>query len=278
MTRTTQFIPILLINTSDRLCKADPDVVAAMARSIDERGQRQPIEVVEYPDTDGGQPKYRLTAGLHRIEACTLLGRSEIEAFVTPEAEYTSTHEQRLEEITENLVRRKLSALERARNLMAWKESWLALYPERGRGKASKLSQNDITDTMSSFAEVASDALGVNERTIRRATRIVEKVDPSVLDDLALHPVADKQNELLALANEEPRTQRQICDLLMEGAAASVGQALDKIGGTVPGADDALWVKASNRFGKLPKQDRTRVYDAWKEEILAHFGLDDETA
>lgn len=94
----------------DRLV-LDEDEMEALARSIQERGQQTPIEVVRI-----AQDVYGLLSGLRRVEALTRLGRSHVLAFVrqpdTSQAAYQAM-------VEENEIRADLSFYERAQIAVA---------------------------------------------------------------------------------------------------------------------------------------------------------------
>ena len=89
----------------DRLRKLDPHLVDALADSMRERGQLQPISIRHRLGN------YQLISGLHRLEAARKLGWETVRA----EIDYISTPEDMIfAEIDENLMRGELSEAERA--------------------------------------------------------------------------------------------------------------------------------------------------------------------
>ena len=72
------------ISTLDRIRKADPKQVAAIAASIKEVGLLNPITVTHARVFFNGQEVdgYQLVAGLHRLEACKSIGWGEVDAQV----------------------------------------------------------------------------------------------------------------------------------------------------------------------------------------------------
>ena len=73
---------------------------------------------------------HTLLAGLHRIEAAKLLGRTEISAFV---GDFTKLQAE-LVEIDENFVRSPLSDMERNDMLLRRKQIYEELHPETKNG------------------------------------------------------------------------------------------------------------------------------------------------
>src|SRR5260370_1808610 len=98
-------VPIADIVVGPRLRALDPAVVATLAKSIDAIGLKTPITVRR----DG--TVYVLVVGFHRLEAVRALGRQEILAVIMLG---NDEREAKLWEISENLDRCELAALEPA--------------------------------------------------------------------------------------------------------------------------------------------------------------------
>ncbi len=92
--------------------------VTALAESISQNGLMNPITVTR----DG-----TLISGLHRLEACKLLGWTEIPANVTDLEGLRAE----LAEIDENLVRSELTVLQQAEHLDTARKRVQALHPYR---------------------------------------------------------------------------------------------------------------------------------------------------
>jgi ParB family chromosome partitioning protein len=117
-------VPIADIVVADRLRPTDPDAVRALSLNIETDGLRHPIEVSK---TESG---YRLVAGAHRLAACRALGWADLPAVVVA----GNAGELRLRELTDNLVRRDLTALERAQGLAALRRLYQEDHPATRRG------------------------------------------------------------------------------------------------------------------------------------------------
>ncbi len=104
-------VPIADIVVGPRLRALDPAVVATLAKSIDAIGLKTPITVRR----DG--TVYVLVVGFHRLEAVRALGRQEILAVIMLG---NDEREAKLWEISENLDRCELAALERADHIREW--------------------------------------------------------------------------------------------------------------------------------------------------------------
>jgi ParB family chromosome partitioning protein len=115
---------------------------------------------------------YGLVAGLHRKTACERLGLVEIEANVLD----LSDLECQIAECDENLCAPQLSPSDRARFTKRRKEAYEALHPETKKGVAGGLA----TETPS-FASATAEAIGVDERTVRRDAERGEKITDKAL-------------------------------------------------------------------------------------------------
>nr|WP_272877298.1 ParB N-terminal domain-containing protein [Neoroseomonas eburnea] len=236
-------IPLDQIDVGERLRAVDNDYVALIAESLAERGLDTPI-IVSGPGANG---RHTLIAGGHRVAAARLAGWSEIPAKVVEVDELQA----KLIEIDENLIRRELSALDRAVFLAERKRIYEALNPETAHGKAKKNKGLEKWTSLSTFAERFSKAtatkLGVDERTIRRAVARAAII-PEVRALIASHPIADSGAELDQLAGQTPERQREIAErLVREGATArTVASALVEIVGK-PRVSDAVEIDRQYR-------------------------------
>ena len=136
----------------------DQDWVAVLADSMGEVGQLTTIDVEL-----GANGALRLVAGAHRLAAAQRLGWVTISALV--HAEGDTPDAARLREIDENLVRRELSALDRALHLAERKKVYERLYPEARHGghapsesEPGKSSENQwVTEASPQVADFTSE-------------------------------------------------------------------------------------------------------------------------
>ena len=133
----------------------DPAAVERLAESMGRLGLQTPITVRD----DGEWPV--LVAGLHRLKAAERLGWDKIEAI------YLEGDEQdaRLWEISENLHRCDLSAVERAEHIDEWRRLTVA---KGGQVVHPSGGQQPLDRGHTKTAE----ALGVSRETVRRASVI----------------------------------------------------------------------------------------------------------
>lgn len=171
------------ISTLDRIRKADPKQVAAIAASIKEVGLLNPITVTPARVFFNGQEidGYQLVAGLHRLEACKSIGWGEVEAQVL------DLDEQRriIAECDENLMRH-LGKAEEAEFVARRKEAYEALHPETANGENQHTRVRQVGEGSSAARFTADTAArtGQSERAIQRAAERGTKVCKEALDIL----------------------------------------------------------------------------------------------
>ncbi|WP_437310755.1 ParB/RepB/Spo0J family partition protein [Sorangium sp. So ce388] len=197
----------------------DPSVVRQLKTSIADLGLLNPIILT---------PDGELVAGRNRIAACVALGYTHIEARI----EAWGTIERQLAEIDENLVRRRLSVLERGRLLARRKELYEALYPEarqHARGGHAKAAADGATEIISPAPAFSTDAaakLGTSERTVQEEIRIANDLAPEAVELILGAPLADEKVKLMELTRLPGEQQAAVARLLVEGRAKSVKTAV----------------------------------------------------
>jgi len=206
----------------DNRRSVNPERVKELAASIQEIGLLNPITITE--------DKY-LVAGLHRIEAYKLLGRTEIEATVVSLSELDAE----LAQIDENLIRNELTVLERAEQLKRRKEIYEAKYPESKAGVKRAIGMNkalgyNVADIVSAtFTEDTASKIGVSPRTIRRDVQIAEDLADEVKEAIRNTDLADNKTELLRLARLDEEEQKEAAKRIAAGEAKSVSEAVQQI-------------------------------------------------
>lgn len=258
MTDRIEPIPVDLIDTPNRLRKADPARVEALAGMISDVGQLQPIEVVETGD------RYRLVFGLHRLEAMRSLKLARIDAQIKDAATAVGEAEIRLREILENVGQRPLTKLDRAVHLAAWKDVHEALHPVRGKPEVGQ-SEDDFKSAVFAqrFTATVQERLGLSRRAIYLAVAIARGIGPEVRERIAFTWLADHQRELEELASQSAKRQAKIVELLFgePPKASSVAGAiavLDKIQSAPP----SPFARVSGAFARLPQREQWSFFDA----------------
>jgi ParB family chromosome partitioning protein len=256
-------IPLFEIESSNRLRPVDPDWAAAIAASIAAEGIEQPITLRRKGAS------YKLVAGGHRLAAFGILGLEELvegEHFRLREA---SDDEALLAEIDENLMRRELSAVDRAIFLAKRKAVWDRLYPETAQGKAKKPKKTNGEEKRTecpsflpeTFTKDAAAKTGLSDRTIRRSIELANVVSKEVVDLIRETRLADNAAQLRMLARETPENQLLIARSIAGGAGKNIAQARQILGLAKPSEVDphvavankllALWNRASPKARKI---------------------------
>lgn len=197
----------------------DQKTIEGLADSIREVGLIQPVQVV--PE-DG---HYVLVAGLHRLEACKLIGKNLIEATVQS---YDDLHRE-LAEIDENLIRNELKVLERANHLARRKEIYEAMHPEAkatrdgGPFRGNQFTDGEVTadSATTSFTEDTASKTNAAARTIREDIQIAKGIAPEVQEQIKDTPLADSKSELLKLAKLEEPEQAAVVGKIIESLMGS---------------------------------------------------------
>lgn len=267
----SQVIRIDAIDRSGRLRQVDPAWVRTMAERIEAGERLPPIEVVE---RDGG---YRLIAGAHRTEAHAAAGLDEIEAEVRAADAFASEAAIRLREVTENLIRYELTALDRAVHLSAWKECHEALHGASKPGRKSRQNSAAIAGGddpegpeaafAATFSASAAQVLRISERSVRVAVQVATGITPAVREMIALAPIADVMSELIHLSQQEGGRQTRIAKLILDGQAGSVADAIAMLDRIPAPARLKGWEKISEGFSRLPEAQRHAFFEAHADQI-----------
>ncbi len=136
------------------------------------------------------------------------LGYPQIEARI----EVWSKLDRELIEIDENLIRRRLTVLDRGRLLLRRKAVYEELHPEarqHARGGHVKAAEG-ATETISpapAFATDVATKLSMSERTVQEETRIAKELTPAAAELIEDTALADEKVKLMELTRL-PRTSR----------------------------------------------------------------------
>ena len=157
--------------------------VSALAESIAQNGLLNPITIAR----DG-----TLISGLHRLEACKLLGWTDIPVNVTD----LEGMRAELAEIDENLVRSELTVLQQADHLARRVEILDSLGM---RAPSHRAKKGDTVTPFTTTADIASE-LGLNERSAQRRLQIARGLHPHVKQVIGDTWLANSTSKLLDVA------------------------------------------------------------------------------
>lgn len=201
----------------------DVKKVKELSESIKELGLLNPITVNE----DG-----TLIAGMHRLEACKLLGFEEIKvnkinlSFLLAE----------LAEIDENLIRNELHWLESDKQLKRRKAIYEELHPETKVGVSQAISMNikkgnnvseKISSTTKTFTEDTANKLGQTQRNIQMSVARAEKIIEEVEEDIKELDITKTEGTILA--RFEPEQQKKIIAVKKQKTDSSIKEIVQEI-------------------------------------------------
>lgn len=255
--RARRVLPVDLaaIRVPPRLRGVDTDTVSALARSIAGIGLQNPVILRKHSEDPG---LLILVAGAHRLEAVKELGWPRIEALVVdgPAEEF------RLIEIDENLIRKELTPLDRARFLAERKAIYARLYRTAGRGgdRRSAAYARDRAqgpDSGISWAEETAELVGLSPRTLHRAVSIGEGLPRELADALAATPIAAREGDLFRLAQMSDEDKSSILRRLQAPNASP--STLSQLLGPPSGASKATdFERLRKAWGAAAPETRER--------------------
>jgi len=261
-------IALDLIDVRPGRRRIDPAWVKTLAELMRTPADCQPIELVARGE------RFDLVFGGHRLAAAKEKGWPTIPAAVKSASDFASEAEITLREITENLARRELSALDRAVDIARWRAVYEAAHGAVRKGRPSKMPQvAAISDDpsqhfASTFSEAARRSLGLSRDTVERAMRIAS-IPEELRALIALDPIADNQSELLQLAAEPIERQREIVRLLTKIAlpAANVAAAIAIMDSTPERPREAAWRALSSKFSRLKEAEQDHFFELHEAAI-----------
>ena len=130
--------------------------------------------------------------------------------------------EARLVEIDENLMRRELSALDRAVFLAERKRVWEGMYPETAHGKAKKNKAKGKDAKMAPFLSFAAEVekrTGLSKRAVARAVALVKELSADEVHRLRQTYLASHQSDLEAYSKLAPVERAKRLDTILAGGA-----------------------------------------------------------
>jgi ParB family transcriptional regulator, chromosome partitioning protein len=242
----------------ERLRALRPDDIPALAASMKQLGQLQPIIVRPVGKSDSDGNGYWLIAGRHRLEAAKLLKWPAIRATVL---DGITADMAELIEIDENLIRSELTPAERVMHVGRRKELYEKLHPETKHGGDRKSKSSRQVGELKRFTQATAKATKQSERKVQRdATRAKEVV---VLGEI-VGTSLDKGAEIDALAKLPEAEQRKLA------AAAKAGE---NVSARHHVTEDA---EASAAKRKETGTARERVLKAALKRTTIHIDLQDD--
>lgn len=256
--RSLYMVPEAEIDASGGLRPLDPGWVEGLSGLMRRDGQRRPIEIYRKPG--GG---YGMIAGRHRLAAVRALGWATVDADILDEAAL----DRRASEVSENLFRLGLAPLDRAAFVaeqIAIEKARAGLEPDasvksvlatarwadRIGAEADDASANIALAF--GFTEQVAEKVGLSRRAIYLDLEIHRGVRPEVAAAIRGLPVAGNASQLRTLARLSPADQWEVAELLTEGTAKGVTDALATMRQRpLPDAAKKAWSAFTGSWGRM---------------------------
>lgn len=265
-------IPVALIDVpAGRVRPVKPWRVETLRKEIgDGRQPQHPVNVVA---EDTG--RYTLVSGAARLAAFDAGGGAAIDARVIPAAAVTAD-ERRLLELTENLNREPLTALERAEALAELKRVHAVLQPASRRGgdrrsatARAAANQGEIF----SFSSEAAELTGLSRRAIEVAVAMLAGLSDATKARVRGSWIEGNQAALRALAGASEALQGRALDLLLTQPpqADSIADALALAEGRRPPTTaEKLFASTLGNWARFSATQRSAFIDQNEADIRAH--------
>ena len=247
----------------DRARPVDVEHATAIAGSMVDRGLINPITVRPTPAANGGKTPFTLVAGGHRLEAARMNGWDEIDALVVS----TDAAEAQLIEISENLFRNDLSALDRGVFVVKFREIYEEKHGKIMRGGDRKSKANDwplMFAPGKELSERVQERLGIGLSTYKNVTKIGLKLSPLLRAALRGTPAENDQKLLLKLAGMPETEQAAVLGAMK--VEPDVYKALDILKPEKPQVD------ADEQSFRALDRAWTNATDAAKRRFLDAIG------
>jgi ParB family chromosome partitioning protein len=279
-------VPADQIDFGERLRELDREWVHALGHIMLVEGQNIPIEICRLP----GRRRYTLVAGAHRLAAFqTYLDLGDIHARVVS----ADAAERELREISENLWHPGLKPVDRAAFVAKMHDLLRAKAGITGQAspqviaanarwqKALKAAADDASDTMShayGFTTEMAERAGLTKKSIERDLMLHRRLKRSaILRIPASHPIMGNATQLRALAKLEFGEQGQVADLIADGHAKSVAEALGILGQKArkPEPEDKRLSAFIGSFGRMSLAEKkgalSQLVGALSESLADHL-------
>ena len=218
----TAMVPIGDITWTKRHRAYNPKKAKELAESIERVGLINPITVLKVWEG------YRLIAGLHRLEACKMLGRSDIPTHPMEADEL----EAELVELDENLMHSGMTVLEQGEQLHRRNELLLALEQRATVGRPSLNTAPGAVFREPLTTQQFAEEVGISTRGLRGRVQIARDIPDDVKNIIRDTPLADSRDGLLELSRlkNDSEQQRRVAEVIAEeyaenGHAPSVAMA-----------------------------------------------------
>jgi ParB family chromosome partitioning protein len=267
---TTEFVMIQIdtITIGDRSRNVDAVWVSALAAMFKTGEMLNPVTI--WRDAKG---RIHLIAGAHRIAAQKHNG----ETFIAAKwSKATSMAEAKILEITENIGRRELNALDRAQHLSELKDAYEELHPEAKRGGDVKsLEAREKQNGIIPFSSDVAETIGLSSSAITKAVAMWAGLTDATKVTASGTWLADHQAGLMLLAKQTPTIQAKALALIFpphggQPKAANVPDAIYIMeNGRVLNSVEKKFSSLNRSFGALADEELDAVLTVHEERIMA---------
>ncbi|MBB4066244.1 ParB N-terminal domain-containing protein [Gellertiella hungarica] len=260
MTADFARIPVSSIHVGERQRPIDQDHAEAIAASMAERGLINPITVRRTPNAQKGATPYTLVAGGHRLTAAKINEWTEIDAMVVT----ADAAQAVLIEISENLIRNDLSALNRALFVAKYRETIEEMVGNIHRGRPKKGHDGPIFALPGKeLSQRVQERLGISHRTYKRISQIAVHLHQDLRQAVRATEIEDDQSKLLKLAKLDVEAQLKLAAAMREGATFKAAMALIAPKAEPPALDlqGMLFARLSDIWSKADEATRRRFLD-----------------
>jgi len=202
-----QEIPVKDIKMVNRMRKIDDNNVESLMRSIKELDLLHPICVAKQGD------EYIILSGGHRWSAFKRLGRPTIPCVVRENNELVN----QLVEIEENIVSKKLNAIEESQAIVLREKILLQL------GRKAVVGSNQYTEGLITNSELAKQ-LGITRR-VYSYKKQVANINHDAQRKLGSTKYASNVGDMVHLSKQSDEIQNEVADILASGGASTYNRA-----------------------------------------------------
>jgi ParB family chromosome partitioning protein len=207
-------VPVASVGVSDaRRATLKEGVIEMLCASVARRGLLSPIRL---------RSSLELVCGLHRLVVHERLGRPEIDAIICDGDDV----EIELDELEENLARKELTVLERARDERRRRDLYLLLHPQTRRGVAGATARRADKEQAKhvSFAETVA-LPGSGARMVQQRIQVAEALGDETAALLSGTPLANNHRQLVELARLPNSLRHDVARVVVENPTATVATA-----------------------------------------------------
>lgn len=200
-----ELVEISTIAIEGRSRAVDPAWVDVLAQEFARGEMVNPITLWR------GKDGPTLVAGAHRLAAHIQNEETHI-AVIWSKA--SSLAEAKVLEISENIVRHELTALDRAQHLFDLKEAYEALHPEVKHGAQGGRGGQKNEGEIISFSKDAAEKVGLTERAIQMAVAMWKGLSPKSKATIRGTWLADHQAGLMSLSKVGAKIQAKVLAMI----------------------------------------------------------------